>query len=282
MLIYLIQVKQTLLELKQKFPAAFQDICLYSEVSKCLANNTYRLHARRLIQEIFLDLNFALFETDVDQILEQIVTRLKNVKIAEPVEEIATNPTTHNVQVHANQAPPNASLPQHSKIHAIKSPQLESVYETSIENLVEARLDEGDEVDGSVVLRAENKEEKWENLANRHSSVNENLHINENTSVRRKRFNTLELDLSCSRNKFPIGERRKKDFSPTEASKEDEHSNTSLSSNNSIVNLNKNKDKPAKSVSSSAATTPTQQGALLFCEQRLQTSKSEATLNNKK
>lgn len=223
-------------------------------------------------------MNFAAFETDMDQILEQIVTRLKNVKLADPVEEVVANSTTHNVQVHANQAP-NASIPQHSKIHAIKSPQLASVYETSIENLVEARLEEGDEVDGSVVLRPENREEKLENLANRHSSVNENLHINENASVRRKRFNTLELDLSCSRNKFPIGERRKKDFSPTETSKEDEHSNTSLSSNNSIVNLNKSKDKSAKSVSSS--TTPTG-GALLFCEQRLQTSKSEATLNNKK
>ena len=279
------KAKQALLELKQKFPPAFQDICLYSEVSKCLGRNTYRLVARRLIQEIFLDLNFAAFQSETDQILDHMQVRLQDVQLPLTTEQLSDNITTHNVQVHTNQ-PQSTSGAPHTKLHAIKSPQLASVYETSIENLVEVRLEAVDEVDSTVILRSDSRVEQGEILVNRHSSVSETLQINENASVRRKRFNTLELDLSCTRNKFPISERRKKDFSPTEVAgvtaKEDENSNTSLSSNNSLVNLNKSKDKGAKSVSSSAVTTPTQQEALLYCEQRLQSSKSEATLNNKK
>ena len=44
--------------LKQKFPSAFQDVCLYSEVCSLLANYTFRLTSRRFIQEMFMDVNF--------------------------------------------------------------------------------------------------------------------------------------------------------------------------------------------------------------------------------
>ena len=47
-----------LLKLKQRFPAAFQDLCLYSEVCLMLANHSYRLSVRRFVQELFLDLNY--------------------------------------------------------------------------------------------------------------------------------------------------------------------------------------------------------------------------------
>lgn len=58
--------KQSLLQLKQKYPASFQDVCLYSEVSYKLAHSTYRLMARRFIQELFLDLTFdVLYEEPV-------------------------------------------------------------------------------------------------------------------------------------------------------------------------------------------------------------------------
>jgi hypothetical protein len=36
----------------------FQDVCLYSEVSHRLGSATYRLTARRFLQELFLDLQF--------------------------------------------------------------------------------------------------------------------------------------------------------------------------------------------------------------------------------
>ncbi|XP_064626915.1 rapamycin-insensitive companion of mTOR-like isoform X2 [Lineus longissimus] len=58
-----------LLILKQKFPKAFLDLCLYSEVSNVLAHQTFRLTARRFIQELFLDMSFEELYEEPRQIL---------------------------------------------------------------------------------------------------------------------------------------------------------------------------------------------------------------------
>ncbi|XP_037816868.1 rapamycin-insensitive companion of mTOR isoform X1 [Lucilia sericata] len=55
------QSKMALLELKQKHPTSFQDICLYSEVCRTLGRSSYRMNARRFLQELFLDLEFDSF-----------------------------------------------------------------------------------------------------------------------------------------------------------------------------------------------------------------------------
>lgn len=47
-----------LARIKEKFPQAFDDICLYSEVSYLLAHCTFRLPSRRFIQELFQDVQF--------------------------------------------------------------------------------------------------------------------------------------------------------------------------------------------------------------------------------
>uniref|UniRef100_A0A8C8JAM4 Uncharacterized protein n=1 Tax=Oncorhynchus tshawytscha TaxID=74940 RepID=A0A8C8JAM4_ONCTS len=47
-----------LLTIKEKFPYAFDDICLYSEVSHLLAHCMFRLPSRRFIQELFQDVHF--------------------------------------------------------------------------------------------------------------------------------------------------------------------------------------------------------------------------------
>lgn len=44
--------------IKEKFSYAFDDICLYSEVSNLLAHCTFRLASRRFIQELFQDVQF--------------------------------------------------------------------------------------------------------------------------------------------------------------------------------------------------------------------------------
>lgn len=49
--------------LKQQYPVVFQDICLYSEVSHRMGSATYRLSARRFLQELFLDLQFDAVST---------------------------------------------------------------------------------------------------------------------------------------------------------------------------------------------------------------------------
>uniref|UniRef100_T1KEM6 Rapamycin-insensitive companion of mTOR n=1 Tax=Tetranychus urticae TaxID=32264 RepID=T1KEM6_TETUR len=63
--------EQNLLSLKQKYPMAFQDICLYSEISIQLASYNFRLPARRFLQELFMDLNYEQLFPDVEAMYEK-------------------------------------------------------------------------------------------------------------------------------------------------------------------------------------------------------------------
>ncbi|XP_042564192.1 rapamycin-insensitive companion of mTOR [Clupea harengus] len=58
-----------LLTIKEKFPYAFDDICLYSEVSYLLANCMFRLPSRRFIQELFQDVQFRPMYDEADTML---------------------------------------------------------------------------------------------------------------------------------------------------------------------------------------------------------------------
>ncbi|XP_059398644.1 rapamycin-insensitive companion of mTOR-like isoform X1 [Carassius carassius] len=58
-----------LLTIKEKFPFAFDDICLYSEVSFLLANCMFRLASRRFIQELFQDVQFIPMYEEAESIL---------------------------------------------------------------------------------------------------------------------------------------------------------------------------------------------------------------------
>ncbi|XP_066994227.2 rapamycin-insensitive companion of mTOR [Anabrus simplex] len=62
--------KQALLQLKQKHASIFQDVCLYSAVCHRMDSSTYRLVARRFIQELFLDLNFDVLYEEPANILQ--------------------------------------------------------------------------------------------------------------------------------------------------------------------------------------------------------------------
>ncbi|CAL1276055.1 unnamed protein product [Larinioides sclopetarius] len=61
--------EQGLLNLKQKFPSAFQDICLYSEINYYMANYNFRLNARRFLQELFLDVTFEQLQQEAESIV---------------------------------------------------------------------------------------------------------------------------------------------------------------------------------------------------------------------
>ncbi|XP_071799748.1 rapamycin-insensitive companion of mTOR-like [Asterias amurensis] len=55
--------EQGLLSLREKFPSTFESVCLYSDVAFLIGNCSYRLSARRFIQELFQDLKYTeLFE----------------------------------------------------------------------------------------------------------------------------------------------------------------------------------------------------------------------------
>ncbi|NXG36221.1 RICTR protein, partial [Dromaius novaehollandiae] len=58
-----------LLTIKEKYPQAFDDICLYSEVSYLLAHCTFRLPSRRFIQELFQDVQFLQMHEEAEAVL---------------------------------------------------------------------------------------------------------------------------------------------------------------------------------------------------------------------
>ncbi|XP_028829344.1 rapamycin-insensitive companion of mTOR-like isoform X2 [Denticeps clupeoides] len=71
-----------LLTIKEKFPYAFDDICLYSEVSYLLAHCMFRLTSRRFIQELFQDVHFTPMYEEAESILS---LPQKNGKVDPPV-----------------------------------------------------------------------------------------------------------------------------------------------------------------------------------------------------
>ncbi|XP_077571303.1 rapamycin-insensitive companion of mTOR-like isoform X3 [Stigmatopora nigra] len=74
-----------LLTIKEKFPYAFDDICLYSEVSHLLAHCMFRLTSRRFIQELFQDVQFMPMYEEADAILTKLPKPVD--KESEPPEE---------------------------------------------------------------------------------------------------------------------------------------------------------------------------------------------------
>ncbi|KAF7987507.1 hypothetical protein HCN44_003269 [Aphidius gifuensis] len=63
------QNRRALLRLRQSNPKIFQDTCLFCEVASRLGTGTYRLSARILLQELFLDLEFNQLYNEPKKIL---------------------------------------------------------------------------------------------------------------------------------------------------------------------------------------------------------------------
>lgn len=333
------QSRMALFKLKQAHQHVFQDICVYSEVCKALGRNTYRLNARRFLQELFLDLDYQIFYSEALEIIKTkesdlsacditmdiestnefafatsspIVDRsrpsslaLKNVSTIANTMNTITTPTTPTTptssSVSSSSATASVTVPYSIKTHLLKSPPLASVYETSRENLSESfgngskimnsttivnnkllsnelSFDQPDSVISSAstpkttttITTVEINQYSIPNDYRTCTLINSNNNKNNNNSINnmneqrrtysRPRFNTLELDLSCTKNKFPITDRRK-----------NYDSVTSIISNSALYS-----QRITKSLSASI-TTPTN---ALFCEKRLNSSKSEAILSN--
>ncbi|KAG5679301.1 hypothetical protein PVAND_008879 [Polypedilum vanderplanki] len=331
--------RKILMELKQKYPQSFQDICLYSEVCKFMGSCNYRMTVRRFIQEIFLDLNYDAFNTDVDLILNAARQRLTDLKLLDTSKTFPSSPpqSSSNVQVlnvhipsHSSSSlpassPTSSTHSQHSatgitisitstttsitthKLHSLKSPLLASVHESSVENLIvdspKESIQTKDEVDSSVVI-LRTTEKKTLSSPGSSQKVKAEIHdyrhsidaSSESSSsmqpIRRRRFNTLELDLSCTRNKFPIKHRSQP--SATSTLQRRPISSSSANSNNNkedveqqstITKKFSTSDHSFESTQSISLTSPISPPPLgpLYCEQRLLQSdfhKSEATLSN--
>lgn len=293
------QSKIALLELRQKHPATFQDICLYSEVCKALSKNTYRLNARRFLQELFLELDFDQFYAEPTEIMvrkerERELTNFSATSAScdnnsrdrlivddkDIISNSISSTSSLSVSIGGHDCTDssgvggtgvvggpstNSSATISSTYYSnllkahMKSPPLASVYETSIENLSEslgksnkqtnlsARIDGGSKIVTTATINT--------------NTVNNNEN---NQSFNRPRFNTFALDLSCTKNKFPIKHRDSKEYvSPTTPT-----STASL--------LNSFQPEFRRSLSMSMTGAPTT--GSLYCEKRLESSKSEATL----
>lgn len=108
--------------------------------------------------------------------------------------------------------------------------------------------------------------------------------LNEIRQYGRGRFYTLELDLSCTKNKFPITDRSRKMPMPKEQTRnreqfpqiinqDEDYNNSIVSSDSSSLNYS--------NMTKSLAGSMTKPMGSLYCEKRLQTSKSEAVLADK-
>lgn len=104
--------KQVLLLHKQRHPHIFHDICLYSEVCKIVSQNSYRLGPRRLIQELFLDVNFESLHSDLHSIL---CNQGKKLTITPPNTATVSEQKSHAAEMDASIAQRRIELSQKPK-----------------------------------------------------------------------------------------------------------------------------------------------------------------------
>ncbi|XP_034490781.1 rapamycin-insensitive companion of mTOR isoform X2 [Drosophila innubila] len=350
------QSKLVLLELKQKHPHAFQDICLYSESCKTLGRSSYRMSARRFLQELFLDLNFCTFYVEPQLIISSrkqpaadhlestlafVCSSLRSSSSSTIPASTAPTVTTAITAGAVPSTPLSATMSLLHKAQLKPKPTapLASVYETSWENLLvdqSPRLNKNktpeeayvafklrtvmpnelhiDDATDDAMYSDDDDEDVCDGsgtdtltsscttahtthpvaMSNRSSTCAINsqqqplpssnaevpLHNtscsnaeNDNRQYTRGRFYTLELDLSCTKNKFPITDRNQ---TFTTRIKDQElarqisaYSNVSPDIGTELQYFN---------VTKSLAASMAKPVGSLYCEKRLQTSKSEAVL----
>lgn len=307
------QSKLALYKIKQKHPQFFRNICLYSDVCMSLSQNTYRFSSRKFLQEIFADVDYSSFYADAFDIVTKkksstpIPIETKSDENSSDTGDVVdgvvvvgkgdrsptaspTSPTANCLAEKVRNTPqmPTVSMLSHPiKTHLLRSPPLASVYETSRENLSDSLGNHSKSILNSTPIGNEcvhqfqteaeieiNHEPvqdtapssatdvRTENDLNAANKKTNNLQNDNRSSLTysRPRFNTLELDLSCTKNKFPITDRRK-----------------AFDLSNSISNSALYSQRITKSLSASITSAPSMS---LYCEKRLQTSKSEAILTN--
>lgn len=270
------QSKAALFKIKQKHPQFFRSACLYSDICTSLSQNTYRFSSRRFLQEIFGDVDYSVFYADAQHVLnrkkELLLSHTENVKCEEDIpvdvnvcetDLSASGPPTSEYT--PSQSSSLSSLPYSIRPHLVKSP-LASVHETSKENLADSLGTQSKLLSNIVATNNDHNKEldkaqqhlmNTSDISNENSSVSEQTLHNDNRSYTysRPRFNTFTSDrLSFAVNKFPIGNR---------------------CDSSSLSNKTDYPRTITKSLSASIATAPSMR---LYCEKRLQNSKSEAIL----
>lgn len=215
--------KKALLELKQKHPAAFQDICLYSEVCKTLGRSSYRMNARRFLQELFLDLNFDSFYAEPSDILlkkEKYMDFERDRNEVERLHELSGNSRATKGKSGASAALGAIAsghggelsggttkvlttqtiaglgyMPTHKAVAHLsgKSQPLASVYETSCENLLQDGTTKA-ELNVKTKFKGDNnREDKTDARTKAKTHVNTSASVSVTSSLGREMRNELRI-----------------------------------------------------------------------------------------
>ncbi|KAF5269709.1 hypothetical protein FQA39_LY08632 [Lamprigera yunnana] len=209
--VWIKQARQSLLHFKQQNPQVFQDACLYSEVCKMMSENTYRLGPRRLLQELFLDVNYQHFYSEPNDILSEIKVKVDNAII-----------------INTNLAEVSSYL---TLVTEQRKAELSNTNKTTVvlslpnKRICGFTVNKGNS-DGDCVspIKIEPRSPPLTSVKEENFSSMENLITNESSSSKRNtiandinvsgtpKIKTLDsLNLSYSQNKFPIRSRSKSD-----------------------------------------------------------------------
>ncbi|KAK5644405.1 hypothetical protein RI129_005705 [Pyrocoelia pectoralis] len=204
--VWIKQARQALLHYKQQNPQLFQDACLYSEVCKMIAENTYRLGPRRLLQELFLDINYRDFNIAPNEILSETKTS--------PDLDTAHVPNSHS----NNEKVLYLNLATEQRKAELSNASI--CTQSNRRPIFGFNVNKSTGNDESVSpVRAEPRSPPLSSVKEENFSSIENLLTNENSTSKRNtmaemqpKIKTLDsLNLSYSQNKFPIRSRSKSD-----------------------------------------------------------------------
>uniref|UniRef100_A0A1Y1M3X9 Rapamycin-insensitive companion of mTOR n=1 Tax=Photinus pyralis TaxID=7054 RepID=A0A1Y1M3X9_PHOPY len=190
--VWIKQARQALLHYKQQNPQLFHDACLYSEVCKMVSENTYRLGPRRLLQELFLDINY----------------RNLNIEPTKMLSETKTSPDLDSTLV------PNSDSSADKALYLNLAAEQRKA-ELSTRRQTTYGFNINDEFLSPI--RVEPRSPPLSSVKEENFSSVENLLSGENSSSRQSaevqpKIKTLDsLNLSYSQNKFPIRSRSKSD-----------------------------------------------------------------------
>lgn len=204
------QAKQILLHYKQKHYQAFQNICLYSDVCKMVSENCFRLGPRRLIQELFLEVNFEVFR----KINNEILSTKKKPVIVTPDEEksdlvmlqvknrLLSTKGIEDRKLELSAAKVVSLQPSRSVIRGFK---IET--QSFVEEKGEYRLSPSKNEPHSPPLTSV-EEENTASAENLLSQSKEDSNCKTEPKTTLPTIKTLDsLHLTCSENKFPIKNR---------------------------------------------------------------------------
>lgn len=120
------QSKLALLQLKQENPRLFEDPCLYSEACKIISENNYRLNIRRIIHELFFEVNYVSVYESAIKLIALKTAHLKNDD--QRTQSVSSEPVKPKYEHEVDQRPKSAGLsPTQEMSNSFSSSSVKSI-----------------------------------------------------------------------------------------------------------------------------------------------------------